>query len=188
MKAKDYTKIANEYANDVISGKETAGAEIVLACKRYKKDLKRKDIELRPHDPNMACSIMEGFFVHAQGEDMNGKPLLGEPFLLQRWEIFITVNLLGWYYKGTEIRRFTEAFIMMARKNGKTSYSAALSFAVGILQRKSGSEQYIVANSLKQTLQSFNFLKFNRITRKDIIFKSPFNLAARQCRLRYHFR
>lgn len=161
MKAKDYVKIANEYANDVISGKETAGAEIVLACKRYKKDLKRKDIELRPHDPNMACSIMEGFFVHAQGEDMNGKPLLGEPFLLQRWEIFITVNLLGWYYKGAEIRRFTEAFIMMARKNGKTSYSAALSFAVGILQRKSGSEQYIVANSLKQTLQSFNFLKFN---------------------------
>ena len=161
MKAKDYVKIANEYADDVISGKVIAGAEIVLACKRYKEDLKRTDIELRPREPNAACSIMEGFFVHAQGEDMQGRPLMGEQFLLQRWEIFTTVNLLGWYYVGTEIRRFTEAFLMVARKNGKTSFVSAFSFAVGILQRQSGSTEYIVANSLKQTLQAFNFLKFN---------------------------
>lgn len=161
MKAKDYVKIANEYADDVISGKVVAGAEIVLACKRYKEDLKRTDIELRPREPNAACSIMEGFFVHAQGEDMQGRPLMGEQFILQRWEIFTTVNLLGWYYVGTEIRRFTEAFLMVARKNGKTSFVSAFSFAVGILQRQSGSTEYIVANSLKQTLQAFNFLKFN---------------------------
>lgn len=161
MKAKDYIKIANEYADDVISGKVVAGAEIVLACKRYKADLERDDIELRAREPNAACSIMEGFFVHAQGEDMKGRPLMGEAFILQRWEIFATVNLLGWYHKGTEIRRFTEAFIMVARKNGKTSFVAAFSFAVGILQRQSGSTEYIVANSLKQTLQAFEFLKFN---------------------------
>lgn len=161
MKAKDYIAIANKYAEDVIAGKAIAGKEVVLACKRYKKDLKRKDIELRPRDPNAACSIMEGFFVHAQGEDMKGRPLMGEAFILQPWEVFITVNLLGWYYKDSEIRRFTEAFIMIARKNGKTSFVAALSFAVGILQRQSGSTEYIVANSLKQTLQAFEFLKFN---------------------------
>ena len=161
MKAKDYIAIANKYAEDVIAGNTIAGKEVVLACKRYKKDLKRKDIELRPRDPNAACSIMEGFFVHAQGEDMKGRPLMGEAFILQPWEAFITVNLLGWYYKDSEIRRFTEAFIMIARKNGKTSFVAALSFAVGILQRQSGSTEYIVANSLKQTLQAFEFLKFN---------------------------
>lgn len=161
MKAKDYIAIANKYAEDVITGKTIAGKEVVLACKRYKKDLKRKDIELRPRDPNAACSIMEGFLVHAQGEDMKGRPLMGEAFILQPWEVFITVNLLGWYYKDSEIRRFTEAFIMIARKNGKTSFVAALSFTVGILQRQSGSTEYIVANSLKQTLQAFEFLKFN---------------------------
>lgn len=161
MKAKDYIAIANKYADDVIAEKTIAGKEVVLACKRYKKDLKRKDIELLPRDPNAACSIMEGFFVHAQGEDMKGRPLMGEAFILQPWEVFITVNLLGWYYKDSEIRRFTEAFIMIARKNGKTSFVAALSFAVGILQRQSGSTEYIVANSLKQTLQAFEFLKFN---------------------------
>lgn len=163
MKACDYIKIAKKYADDVTAGRIITGREVVLACERFKKDLKRKDLELRARDPNMACSIMEGFFVHAQGEDMKGNPLLGEPFKLQPWQIFTVVNLLGWYYKDTEIRRFTEAFIMTARKSGKTSFVAALSFAVGILQRKSGSKQYIVANSQKQTLEAFGFLKFNMI-------------------------
>lgn len=161
MKAKDYVSISIQYAEDVVSGKEIAGAEVILACERFLNDLKREDIELRPREPNAACSIMEGFFVHAQGEDMHGQPLLGEPFKLQRWEIFVTVNILGWYYTGTEILRFNQSFIMTARKSGKTSFIAALSFAVGILRRRSGSKIYLVANALKQTLQAFDFLKFN---------------------------
>ena len=35
---------------------------------------------------------------------------------------------------------------MVPRKNGKTSFIAALEFAVAILQRRSGSTSYIVAN------------------------------------------
>ena len=161
MKAKDYVKTAEQFALDVTSGKKNAGKEVQQACQRFLDDLKRTDIELRPRDPNAVCSIMEGFFVHAQGEDMNGKPLLGEPFLLEPWQTFVVVNLLGWYYTGTDERRFKEAWIQVARKNGKTSFIAALSFAVGIVQRKSGSKVYIVANALKQTLEAFNFLKFN---------------------------
>lgn len=161
MRAKDYIKIATQYAEDVASGKRIEGAEVVMACRRYLADLERDDIELRPRDPNAACAIMEGFFVNAQGEDMNGMPLLGTPFRLQPWEIFATVNILGWYYTGTDVTRFKETFIMTARKSGKTSFVAALAFAVGILRRRSGSKIYLVANALKQTLEAFNFLKFN---------------------------
>ena len=161
MKAKDYCGTAKQYALEVVGGKIVAGAEIVMACQRFLDDLERTDIELRARDPNAVCSIMEGFFVHQQGEDMHGKPLLGEPFLLEPWQIFCVVNLLGWYYTGTDERRYKEAFIEVARKNGKTSFIAALAFAVGILQRRSGSKIYIVANALKQALEAFNFLKFN---------------------------
>lgn len=161
MKAKDYVKTAKQYAIDVTSGKKVAGAEIVLACQRFLDDLNRDDIELRARDPNAVCSIMEGFFVHQQGEDMHGKPLLGKPFLLEPWQIFCVVNLLGWYFTGTDERRFKEGWIQVARKNGKTSFISALAFAVGILQRRSGSKIYIVANALKQALEAFGFLKFN---------------------------
>lgn len=161
IKAKDYCGIAKDYAHDVVSGKKIAGEEIVMACQRFLNDLERDDIELRARDPNAVCSIMEGFFVHQQGEDMHGNPLLGKPFILQPWQIFCVVNLLGWFYVETDERRFKEAFIMVARKNGKTSFIAALAFAVGILQRRSGSKIYLIANALKQTMEAFNFIKFN---------------------------
>ena len=77
------------------------------------------------------------------------------------------VNLFGFYWKDSDLRRFQEAFIMVARKNGKTAFVAALAFAVGILQRRSGSKIYIVANALKQTMEAFGFLKFN-INYKDL--------------------
>lgn len=160
MKAKDYFKTAKQYANDVVSGKKIAGKEIVMACQRFLDDLERDDLEFRPRDPNAICSIIEGFFVHQQGEDMHGEPLLGKPFILQPWQIFATMNLFGFYYTGTDERRFKEAFIFVPRKNGKTSWIGALAFAVSILQRKSGSKVYIVANALKQTLEAFNFIKF----------------------------
>lgn len=159
--AKKYKQVAIKYADDVISGKIVAGKEIVDACKRFKNDLKRDDIELRTKEADLAINIMETTLVHRKGEDLNGNALLGKPFILQDWQVFVVYNLLGWYYKGTQERRFKEAFIMLGRKNGKTSLIAGLAWAVSILQRHSGSTCYIVASALKQTLEAFNFLKFS---------------------------
>lgn len=167
INAKDYKSIAVQYAEDVVSGRRIEGAEIGMACQRFLYDLTRPDLELKMKDPNAICSIIEGFFVHQQGEDMLGRPLLGRPFLLQPWQVFCVVNLFGFYWKDSDLRRFQEAFIMVARKNGKTAFVAALAFAVGILQRRSGSKIYIVANALKQTMEAFGFLKFN-INYKDL--------------------
>ena len=159
--AKKYRQIAVQYAEDVISGKIIAGKEVVAACRRFLLDLERDDLELRMHDPDLAINIMEKTLVHKQGETLDGEPLLGKAFILEPFQIFIVVNILGFYYKGTKIRRFKEAFIMLGRKNGKTSLIAGLAWAVGIIQRKSGSVIYLVANALKQTLQAFHFLTFS---------------------------
>lgn len=159
--AKRFKKVAIQYAHDVIDVKIIAGEEIIAACKRFLDDLERDDLEMRSHDPDLAINIMQTTLVHAQGEDLEGRPLLGKPFILEPWEVFITYNLLGFYYKGTDRRRFNEAFIEVARKNGKTSFIAGLVWAVSIIQRHSGSVCYIVAAALKQTLQAFHFLTFS---------------------------
>lgn len=166
--ANKYEAIAKQYAQEVADGKKIAGKEIAAACKRFLSDYKREDLELRTHDPDLVIAIMEKTLVHAQGETLDGQPLLGKPFILQPWQIFIVYNLLGFFYKGTEERRFKEAFIMLGRKNGKTSFVAGLAWAVAILQRRSGSTIYIVANALKQALQAFNFLLFTLQYRKII--------------------
>lgn len=158
---KDYKGIAINYANKVVSGDIVAGDDVINACKRFQNDLKRKDIELRMRDPNLAIAIMEKTLVHKQGETLDGEPLLGKPLILEPFQVFIVVNLLGWYYTGTNVRRYKEAYIMLARKNGKTTLIAGIAWAVAIIQRKSGSVVYMVANALKQAMQAFNFLKFS---------------------------
>lgn len=118
-KLKSRKKEAVKYAEDVVAGKIVAGTDIVAACQRFLEDLKREDLELRTKDPDTAIAIMENTMVHAQGEDIEGRPLLGTPFLLQPFQIFIVYNLLGFWYKGTNNRRYKEAFISYGRKNGK---------------------------------------------------------------------
>lgn len=161
MRGKQYKKAAIKYADDVISGKVVASDDVIAACKRFKDDLLRPDLELRTKQPDRVLSIIEGIFVHKQGEDMNGEPLLGKPLILQPWQIFIVYNLLGFWYKGTERRKYNEGWIEVARKNGKTSFIAALSIAYGLVQHKSGSKIYVVAAALKQALESFNFMLFS---------------------------
>ena len=157
-KAKSYKQIAIDYANAVVEHRIVAGAEIICACMRFLNDLERDDLEYRDHDPNLAINIIETTMVHNQGERLDGTPLRGEKFILEPFQIFITCNILGFWWKGTEIRRFTEAFIMLGRKNGKTSFVAGLAWAISIIQRRSGSKCYIIANALKQALESFHFL------------------------------
>ena len=159
--ATSYKKIATKFADDVISGKKITGKEIVLACERFKKDLKRDDLELRTTDPDFVINIIQKVLVHQQGEDLDGNPLQGKPFTLEPWQIFIIYNLLGFFYKGTNKRRYKEGFIEVGRKNGKTSFIAALALGTSILMRHSGSKTYVVASALRQTLEAFRFLTFS---------------------------
>lgn len=160
-RAKHYKQTAIKYAEDVVAGQVIIGGDVVAACRRFLRDLQREDIELRMRDPDLAINIIQTMMVHRQGEALDGTPMMGKPFILEPFQIFIVVNLLGWYYTGTQVRRYKEAFIELARKNGKTCMIAALAFAVGIIQRRSGSQIYIVAAALKQTMEAFNFIRFS---------------------------
>lgn len=182
-----HKQIAIQYAEECISGKIVAGKEVIAACERFLQDLKREDLELREHEPDMAINIMQTTLVHAQGEDLEGYPLLGKPFLLQPWQVFVVYNLLGFYYKGTNNRRFKEGFIEIARKNGKTSFIAGLAWAVAIMQRRSGSVCYIVASALKQTLQAFHFITFS-LQYQKIIDQFEIHDNSFDHRIRYTFR
>lgn len=158
MTRKSYKAVALAYARAVTSGEKIAGKEIVQSCARFLKDIERDDMELRSREPDLVISIIEKTMVHKQGETLTGESLLGKPLRLEPWQIFLVYNLLGFYYKGTDERRYKEAFIMVPRKNGKTTFIAALAWGVALLERKSGATIYIVAGSQKQACQSFDFI------------------------------
>ena len=153
---KSYKNIAIKYAEDAASGKIVCAREVVMAAKRFQADLQRPEFELHTKEPDFVIGIIEKLMVHQQGETLDGMPLMNTPLILAPWQVFTVYNLVGFYYKGTNERRFKEAFIFIPRKNGKTLFVAALAFGLSLLERKSGAKIYIVAASLKQACESFN--------------------------------
>jgi phage terminase large subunit-like protein len=153
--------IVMEYARSIVEGRKVACKELKQACQRFLNDLNSPEYDFNPRDAEFVIGIIEKTFVHKQGEKLDGSPLRGTPFLLSPWQKFIVYNLLVFFLKGTKIRRFKEAFIYVPRKNGKTSFVAALAWALGLLERRSGSKVYIIASALRQALQSFEFILFN---------------------------
>lgn len=154
MSEKTWFQVAYDYAWAQAHGHQIRGNN-KRECKRFLADLKRDDLELRKHDPDFVINIVQRIIVHKQGETLAGEPLMNKPFIFEPWQVFIVYNLVGWYWKGTNRRRFTEAFIFVPRKNGKTMFAAALAFGLGLLERKSGSRVLIGAAALKQSLESF---------------------------------
>lgn len=149
-----------QYAKDVVAGKVKAGGN-VRECKRFLDDLKRDDIELRTRDPDLVIMLIQKLIVHKQGETLEGQPLMNKPLVLHPFQMFIVYNLVGWYWKGSNIRRTNEAFIYIPRKNGKTLFVAGLAFALGILERKSGARIYISAAALKQAMEAFDDILYS---------------------------
>ncbi|WP_367142693.1 terminase large subunit [Desulfosporosinus sp.] len=160
MKHKNFDLVL-EYANSIVEGRKVACKEQIQGCQRFLNDLKNPDYDFNPKDAEFVIGIIEKTFVHMQGERLDGTPLRGEPFLLEPFHKFQVYGILGFYHKGTKIRRVKEVFIYIPRKNIKTSFAAALAWALGILERLSGSKVYIVSAAMKQSLESFNFINFN---------------------------
>lgn len=155
MGKQTYKAVALDYARKAASGEIVCGAEVAAAARRFLDDIERDDLELHTKEPDFVCGIIERLMVHKQGQTLDGTPLTNTPLILQPWQIFNVYNIVGFYIKGTNERRYKEAFIFVPRKQGKTLFIAALAFALALLERRSGAKIYIVAASQKQACQSF---------------------------------
>ena len=159
-KAKNWPAVL-EYAESIRDGRKIACEELKQAADRFFRDLDRPEYEMNPKWPEFCIGIIEKTLCHQQGEKLDGTPLRGTPFLLESYHKFIIYNLLGFRLAGTEVLRYHEALIYVPRKNIKTTFAAALSWALSLLFRKSGAKMYIASAALMQSLESFNFLRYN---------------------------
>ena len=150
-----------KYTDSIRSGRKIACPELKQAVERFYKDLDNDAYDMDPRGPEFCIGIIELTLCHQQGEAIDGTPLRGKPFKLMPFHKFIIYNLLGFKIAGTNIVRFHEALIYIPRKNVKTTFAAALSWALSIWYRASGAKTYIASAALLQSLESFNFLNYN---------------------------
>ena len=79
----------------------------------------------------------------------------GQPMKLEAWQAYDTIVLFGWVKKDDHgRRRFVDAFWEIARKNGKSTFSAALLDYL-IFGEVPGVSGYIGATSLDQARETF---------------------------------
>ena len=160
VKGKNWPAVL-EYAESIRDGRKVACRELRQAVARFFSDLGNPEYWMDARAPEFCIQIIEKTICHQQGEKLDGTPLRGTPFLLEPFHKFIVYNLVGFKLRETDVVRFHEALIFIPRKNIKTSFAAALAWALSLLYRRSGSKTYIASAALMQSLESFNFLDYN---------------------------
>lgn len=138
------------YVEDVLNGKIVVGELIKLACQRFKDDLQRQDIYFNESVVDNAIKFI-GTLKHFMGKSS------GKHFKLENWQQFIIANIVGWYWKDGNTRRFTSSYIEVSRKNGKTALAAALCLYYLIADGEDGAEVDLAANSKEQAKIAFEF-------------------------------
>jgi phage terminase large subunit-like protein len=149
LEHKNFETILN-YAKNIVAGKKIACKELIQAAQRFLDDLNDDRYEIRAKDAEFCIGIIEKTFVHIKGT------MKGKPFLLEDWEKFIVYNVAAIYIKGTDERKYKEAFIFLPRKNSKTFFASALAWALSLLERNYYSVLYIIATKLDRALEAFN--------------------------------
>lgn len=158
-----------EYAQSVAEGRKVACREGVLGCKRFLRMMEDERFEVRTRDADFVIGIIERTFKHRQGEKLDGTPLRGKPLLLEPWQKYIVYAMLIFYKPGAEERIVKEALIFVPRKSGKTIFVSALTWALGLLLRMSGSKIYVAAAALKQAMETFDNWDYNI---EHVLYKS----------------
>src|SRR5574344_3136991 len=82
-----------------------------------------------PKPGHIRIDFIERFCKHTKS------PFHGMPFILELWEKALLQVAYGFKYKETGLRRFNEVVLLVARKNGKTTYIAGIDLAEFFLSK-----------------------------------------------------
>lgn len=112
---------AEQYAHDVVNGKIISCELLRLCCERYFRDLNNaldKGWYFDAKAAEKAINFVQ-LMKHTEGE------WAGKQFLLEPWQKFFLWQLYGWK-RADGTRRFRYAHLGIARKNGKSTFAAAI--------------------------------------------------------------
>lgn len=146
---------ATQYAVDVVAGKYVVGRFVRLACERHLRDLETGAARGLVFDVAAADRAYRFFGLLRFSKGKWG----GKPFVLQGWQQFFVGLIFGWKMADTGLRRFREAHLEVARKNGKTELAAGIAAYLTIADGEFGAEVYCLATKRDQARTTFEVAK-----------------------------
>jgi len=118
-----------EYYREIKEGKIPVGQELKATLDKLIKDLDDPRYTFDEKAGNIRIQFIETFCKHTKS------PFNGEPFILELWEKAILQTAYGFKEKATGLRRFNEVVLLVARKNGKTTFIAGIDLAEFFLSK-----------------------------------------------------
>ena len=103
------------YLDEIDSGRIIAGQELKSVLNGLKTDLENPRYFYDERPGQLRIKFIEKFCKHTKS------PFNGQPFLLELWEKAFLEVAYGFKMSETGLRRFNEALLLIARKNGKTT-------------------------------------------------------------------
>lgn len=147
---RDYIAIANQYIEDVLSGKVPACVYVKQACKRQKDDLKRKNFQYYFDEDRASrpCKFTE-LLCNVKG------PKAGQKIKLEPWQVFILTTVFGWI-DSDSARRYQRAYVEVPRGNGKSTLLSCIALYMLTADKERGADCYSFATTRDQAKIVFN--------------------------------
>lgn len=130
-----------EYADAIRTGRVTVGKWIDAIYRILISGLQEKKWYFDAKKANKAIKFIENFCHHSEGRS--------DLLKLELWQKAIVSAIFGIVDAGG-FRQFREVFIMVARKNGKTLFAAAIIAYMTYLDGEYGAKVYCLAPKLEQ--------------------------------------
>ena len=132
-----------EYYQKVMSNEILAGEELKSTLRKLMDDMVNPRYDFDEKPGNMRIDFIETFCKHTKS------PFNGQPFNLELWEKAIIQTAYGFKIAETGLRRFNEVILLIARKNGKTTFIAGIDLAEFFLS-KGGVDIVCASNTSEQ--------------------------------------
>lgn len=117
------------YIDEIESGRIIAGEELKSVLNGLKNDLNNPSYIYDETPGKLRIDFIEKFCKHTKS------PFNGQPFILELWEKAFLECAYGFKMADTGLRRFNEVILLIARKNGKTTFIAGIDLAEFFLSR-----------------------------------------------------
>ncbi|MDY0278053.1 MAG: terminase large subunit, partial [Acholeplasma sp.] len=131
------------YYDEIQKGNIIVGKELLTVLESLIKDIDNPRYIFDERPGNIRIEFIETFCKHTKS------PFNGEPFILELWEKAILQAAYGFKMAETNLRRFNEVILLIARKNGKTTFIAGIDLAEFFLS-KGGVDIVCASNTSEQ--------------------------------------
>ncbi|PGK73639.1 terminase large subunit [Bacillus thuringiensis] len=135
-----------DYHNKIESGEIVVGDKVKRIYNKLVSDVYNNDSEYE-YDSNRANHVIE--FIENYCKHSKAK-WAGKPIDLELWQQAFLAATFGFVHKIDGTRKYREAFLVVARKNGKSTLSSGICLYLQVADGEGGSEVYAVATKEQQ--------------------------------------